>query len=130
MTTSSDTGCSAGSSVVTVTYFSCRPLRPPTVNSTRTVPISPSANTSLLAAAVRQSQLGRSEVKRNDCCPRSAAAKSERNVQRCGFAQVQAMILPYFFLGRSAFLIEGGTIRTGQEVLRRTWWVVLPTRRS
>ena len=67
MTTSSDTGFSAGSSVVTVTYFSYRLLRPPTLNSTRTVPISPGAKASLLTAAVRQSQLGLSEVKRNDC---------------------------------------------------------------
>ena len=45
-------------------------------NATRTVPASPGAKDSLLTAAERQSQLGRSEVKRSGCGPELRNANS------------------------------------------------------
>jgi len=45
-------------------------------NATRTVPVSPGANDALLTAAERQSQLGRSEVKRSGCGPELRNANS------------------------------------------------------
>lgn len=45
-------------------------------NATRTVPVSPGAKDSLLTAAERQSQLGRSEVKRSGCGPELRNANS------------------------------------------------------
>ena len=66
-----------------------------TVNSTRTVTVSPGAKDSLLTGAERPSQLGRSDVKRRGCVPELRKATSATVLARPAATRSPAAVPDY-----------------------------------